>query len=336
MRITSLPSIQLLAVIVKRHQSNKIEHNTMFKNNLNQGQKRNLIIIECPTNLGLSPMPYAKEPGVRKLPEWFKKWGFHSAVNPDKTLRIEAPKYTTKIDHLTDVRNADSIIMYAITQSDVMANEVNGNSFLLILGGDCSVLIGSSIAFKKTGNFGLFYLDGHTDYIRPEQSHTYGAAGMDLAIVCGYGHPNLTNILNLNPYFEQQNVFCVGNRECDEEYERPIKDSQVMYIPLNQLREKSIKKTVAQFLYMIEKHNLDGFFIHFDVDVLNDTIMPAVDSRQNDGLSYLELKDILSPLIRSNKAFGMEITILDPDLDNSGSYTKNFIKNFSPIINKLK
>lgn len=32
----------------------------------------------------------------------------------------------------------------------------------------------------------------------------------------------------------------------------------------------------------------------------------------------------------------MEITILDPDLDPSGSYTRDFIKNVTPIINKLK
>lgn len=28
-------------------------------------QKRNLVIVECPTNLGVIKMPYAKEPGVK-------------------------------------------------------------------------------------------------------------------------------------------------------------------------------------------------------------------------------------------------------------------------------
>ena len=58
----------------------------MFPNNVNQRRRKDLIIIECPTNLGLSKMPYAKEPGVRKLPEWLNKWGFHSAITPKETI----------------------------------------------------------------------------------------------------------------------------------------------------------------------------------------------------------------------------------------------------------
>ncbi|NOU20017.1 MAG: arginase family protein [Bacteroidales bacterium] len=308
----------------------------MIQSNVNQGQRSNSVIIECPTNLGLSKKPYANEPGVKRLPMWLKKWGFHAAITPNKIISIEAPEYSANIDPETDVRNAGAIINYAIKQSEIIANKIHNDSFLIVLGGDCSVLVGTSIALRKMGRFGLFFLDGHTDYIKPEQSHTHGAAGMDLAIACGYGHPNLTNILNLCPYIEQQNVFCVGNREYDDDYEMPIKESQVTYIPLNELRKRSIKKTVIQFLNMIEKHKLDGFFIHFDVDVLDDTIMPAVDSRENDGLSYFELEEILTPLIGSNKAFGMEITILDPDLDPNGSYTRDFIKIVTPIINKLK
>ncbi len=297
---------------------------------------RELIVIECPTNLGLAKMPYAKEPGVKKLPDWLKSLGFHAAIDPHKILRIEAPEHTMAIDELTQVRNADNLISYAIRQADLVEKEINTNSFLLLLGGDCSLLIGTAMALKKKGRFGLFYLDGHTDYIKPEQSNTHGAAGMDLGIACGYGHPKLTNIHNLGPYVEEQHVFCIGNREYDAFYEKPIKESQVNYIPLYLLRERGIEKVLSQFLGMLIQNNLDGFFIHFDVDVLNDTIMPAVDSRQNDGLSYTELNEILVPLLNSNKAVGMEITILDPDLDPTGEYTRGFINQMVPIINNIQ
>ena len=83
---------------------------------------------------------------------------------------------------------------------------------------------------------------------------------------------------------------------------------------------------------MINEHHLDGYFIHFDADVLDEKIMPAVDSRQPDRLSYSELKAILSPLVNNPKAVGMEITILDPDLDPEGKYSRKFIKNITPVI----
>jgi len=299
-------------------------------------RKREIKIIELPTNLGLSKMPYAKEPGVRRLPEWLNKYGLHSGVEADKIITIEAPIYKSDIDPITDIRNANAIIQYAIKQSVVLENELSGGSFLLVLGGDCSILIGSALALNKKGRFGLFYLDGHTDYIKPEQSQTHGAAGMDLAIVCGYGHPNLTNIKDQEPYFQQQYVYCVGNREYDEVYEEPVLNSMVTYFTLNQLRKKGSKKVVSEFLAMINNNNLDGFFIHFDVDVLDDLVMPAVDSRQDDGLSYSELKEILVPLLTNYKAVGIEITILDPDLDINGRYTKDFIENFLAILKDSK
>jgi len=39
---------------------------------------------------------------------------------------------------------------------------------------------------------------------------------------------------------------------------------------------------------MVSENNLDGFWLHLDVDVLNDDIMPAVDSREKGGLFYDE------------------------------------------------
>ena len=59
----------------------------------------------------------------------------------------------------------------------------------------------------------------------------------------------------------------------------------------------------------------DGFWIHVDVDVLDSQIMPAVDSPQDDGLSYEELGTLLRPMVHSDRAVGMQVTIYDPARD---------------------
>ncbi|MCF1716204.1 hypothetical protein L0U88_16300 [Flavihumibacter sp. RY-1] len=64
--------------------------------------------------------------------------------------------------------------------------------------------------------------------------------------------------------------------------------------------------------------------------------MPAVDSRTPDGLWYSELSELLEPLLISDKATGLQITILDPDLDPSGYYTKEFVKRICETINSVK
>ena len=289
-------------------------------------------ILEFPTNLGLKKTDFDIEPGVKKLPDWLKKHGFHKKINPEHIVRIEPPEYTMNLDVESGVRNADKIIEYAIQQSKVLFDKLDKNTFQLIIGGDCSILIGNAIALKQKGKYGLFFLDGHTDFMLPELSQTGGAAGMDLAIVTGYGHDKLTNIYNQKPYFEEKNVFCVGNREYDPAYVRPILESDIQYFDLKKLRSNGLTKTANQFLEFIQEGNLDGFFIHLDVDVLNDKIMPAVDSREIDGLTYKELKELLTPLLLSKKAVGIEITILDPNLDPDGKYTVEFINNFVEIL----
>jgi arginase len=64
---------------------------------------------------------------------------------------------------------------------------------------------------------------------------------------------------------------------------------------------------------------VDGFWIHCDVDVLDSTVMPAVDASQPDGLSYAELRELIRPLLDSDLAAGMQVTIYDPDRDPDGS-----------------
>ena len=289
-------------------------------------------ILEFPSNLGLKQTGYAPEPGVKNLPDWLKKFGFHKEIRPEKMLRLEPPDYAMDLDKESGVRNAEKIINYAIQQSEMLLEQLNGGNFQIIIGGDCSILIGNSIALKKKGAYGLFFLDGHTDFMWPELSQTGGAAGMDLAIVTGNGHEKLADIQNCKPYFKEENVFCAGNREYNKYYVQPILDSKINYYDLMSLRANGLEKTANEFLRLIDEKSLDGFFIHFDVDVLNDDLMPAVDSRAKDGLSYEELLELLKPLISSRKAVGIQITILDPDLDKDGKYTMEFIKNLIRII----
>ncbi|GAB0157951.1 arginase family protein [Chryseobacterium sp. Alg-005] len=295
--------------------------------------KKDISIFEFPFNLGLTKKEHEIEPGVRKLPEWLRKFGLHQEINPKNTFRLESPEYAMDFDKEIGVKNPYAIIEYAQKQSELILKNYNKDIFHLMLGGDCSILIGSALALKKLGNFGLFYLDGHTDYIPPKLSPSGGVAGMDLAIVSGLGHEKLTNINLLKPYFSEENIFCVGNAETDdEEYVKQIMNSGIHYFDLYSLRKNGFRKTSEDFLKMIEEKNLDGFFIHFDVDVLKDEIMPAVDSRMEDGIDYADLQNILKPLIEHKKCFGMEITILDPDYDPDGKFTQPFVNNLIQLL----
>lgn len=293
-----------------------------------------ICIIEFPSNLGLKEPHPGKEPGVKHLPDWLRKHNLYTALNPETVLRLDAPAYSNQKDVETGILNTSSLIDYAIHQSQLITKVLQEDKFPFILGGDCSILLGSAIALKQIGNYGLFYLDGHTDFMDVSLSETGGVGGMAASIVTGNGHRKLTNILNLAPYIKEENLWCVGNREYDDEYENEIRQSKATYISLEILRKKGIRECAVSFLSEIESKNLDGFWLHIDVDVLNDLVMPCVDSRTPDGLTYDEFNELTFILFKSNKLAGLEITILDSDLDKTGEYATAFVDNITSAFNK--
>lgn len=291
--------------------------------------KLKITIIEAPSNLGLIEPKPGHEPGVKKLPKWLEKYGLYRNLLPDKILLVEPPAYSMYYADASGVRNADAIAQYSKKLARIVSKELRKNHFPIVIGGDCSILIGCALALKLVGNFGLFFIDGHTDFVLPQSSFTKGAAGMDLAIVTGYGHVKLSNLYEKQPYVTKENVLAFGNKEFEKELVRCIETSGIEYFDINRIRKIGIDTIVNNYLSKMKANRIDGIWIHLDVDVLDDVVMPCVDSPTPGGLRYDELKNTLKTLLRSKLIRGINLTILDPDLDPRGIYTKRFVDEFS-------
>lgn len=295
-----------------------------------------MILIEAPSNLGLIEPRPGEEPGVRFFPQTMEKEGFARKAGIHEKITVRAPSYSMFIDGESKVRNAPKIVDYSKRLADVLDEHIKKRNVPVIIGGDCSILIGAALSLKRNGDYGLLFLDGHTDYVLPEQSGTAGAAGMDLAIVTGNGHNKLTDIEHRKPYIREQNVFCLGNRELSADwYVNAIAESNIHYYDLYALRSTGFLPVTQLFLDLVASKNLDGFWIHLDVDVLNNEIMPCVDSPQEDGLSYEELAEILDILTRSVYFVGIDITIFDSTLDAGGLHGKMLAEQLANIFKNI-
>ncbi len=291
-------------------------------------------IISFNSNLGLIEPAPGMEPGVKKLPEWLRKFGFFDLVDHQEEIRLDPPPYSMFLDPVSDMRNTDAIADYAKQQVPIIEDVISRKNFALVLGGDCSIIIGNALALKQLGDYRLFFIDGHTDFMWPSLSSTHGVAGMDLAIVTGNGHEKLSNIYQLGPYFKEQNVWCVGNREYDINYVAAIENTAIHYYDLKTLRQSGISDCISSFLASLASEPTDGFWIHLDVDVLDPSVMPAVDSPDPGGLTYPELNIMLESLLSHPLCAGLEITILDPDRDPGGNIVQEFIRQTGTTIQK--
>ena len=159
---------------------------------------------------------------------------------------------------------------------------------------------------------------------------------MDLALVTGRGPTQLTNLEGRGPYVRPEHAWSVGNRDEDAAYVSAISASTIHYVDLGAVRRQGPQACATAFLRHVKAANLDGFWIHLDVDVLDSVLMPAVDSPQPGGLTYTELVALLAPLLASPRAVGLNLTILDPSLDPTGTITRALIEGIRPLLAVLK
>lgn len=281
-------------------------------------------IIDAPSILGLRPT------GVEHLPEALKAAGLMSELRAEYGGRVSPLSYSSERDKLTLLLNPDSIRAFSLQLADAVTYVLHKKRFPLVLGGDCSILIGSLLALRRLGTYGLFFIDGHADFYQPQASPTGEVADMDLAIVSGRGPNVLTNINGLKPLVRDQDIIVFGYRDAEQAASygsQDVRDTKMHVFDLPYVRKiGTITAVASQAVEMMVDGELDGFWIHLDADVLDDSIMPAVDYRLGGGgLNFSELSELLKTIVTSDRAVGMDITIFNPRLDLNGSITRRFV-----------
>ncbi|MFB4279017.1 arginase family protein [Nonomuraea sp. MTCD27] len=272
---------------------------------------RVLTVLDAPSNLGLRPPAPGTIPGCYKAPWALRNAGLVGRLGATDAGALVPPRYVTTWKPGDGVRNGPAIAAYARALADRVSVIRRDGGFPILLGGDCSIVLGPALALREEGRYGLAYLDAHADFRHLGNSpHVGAAAGEDLALVTGRGDDYLTDIGGLRPYVRDEDVIVLGVR--DEEDLRDIADSGLAYVPGNDIPLDRAREVLV-------RDELDGFWIHVDADVLDPSVLSAVDSPTPGGLDAGRLTGLLRGLAGLPGAAGLEVTILDPDLDPNGT-----------------
>jgi arginase len=280
-------------------------------------------IIDAPSILGLKPT------GVEDLPEALKAAGFQTGLNAEYAGRVEPLPYNPQRDPKTLILNPDALRTFSLRLARAVADVLRQGKFPVVLGGDCSNIIGIALALRRTGRYGLFFVDGHADFYRPEAEPTGEVASMDLAIITGRGPDIVTDIDGLKPLIRDEDVVAFGFRDAEQQREYGSQDIQATGIhtfDLDKVRALGVRAAAEQAVRELQRSSLDGLWLHLDVDVLDDEIMPAVDYHLVGGLQWDELSKLLKTIIASEEAVGMNIGIFNPRLDKDGSIARQLVK----------
>lgn len=282
---------------------------------------REIVILHAPSPLGLKPPAPGRVPGVRLMPEALARAGLHRRLGVAHAATVTPPPYDAAIDARLGVRNAHAIADYSVALADAIDSALDGRRFVLLLGGDCSILIGAALALRRRGRFGMVYVDAHSDCQTPEISMTGGVAGMPLAIATGRAVEPLADLEGLKSYVRDEDVVLVGVRDLFdvESGDAPhVRDTGIRVHDLERVRRRGPARLGAALAREMEEAGVDGFWVHLDADVLDERVMPAVDSPEPGGMSAEELSALLAPILASPLAAGLQVTIYDPERDTDG------------------
>ena len=218
------------------------------------------------------------------------------------------------------VRNQDGLIEHASRLADRLGQLLDAGTTPLVLGGDCSLLVGAGLALARRGRHGLVHVDGHTDFRHPGNSDVcLSVAGEDPAAAVGRHWPALTDLDGLSPYIDPKHAVHLGCRD-DDQHLAEAREQLGAVISAEQVRHDGVRAAVHTVQSVVGFPTLQGYWLHLDVDVLDPTHLPAVDSPDLGGLHPDELTELLAALAPG--ASGAQVTVFDPDLDPDGRYAR--------------
>jgi arginase len=280
---------------------------------------RDVTIIEAPSVLGLRPT------GVEELPEALLGAGLAGGLGAVRAGRVEPPAYDPERDPDAGVLNPDGIAGYSVALADAVGGALDDGRFPVVLGGDCSVLLGNLLALRRRDRHGLLFLDGHTDFYQPSAEPAGEVASMELALATGRGPRVLADLEGRGPLVRDEDVVALGFRDAGESATYGVQPlpSALHAMELDTVRALGAAESAQRAVGLLTGDGASaGYWIHLDVDVLDDAVMPAVDYRLPGGLSWQELETVLRTALSGDGAVGLDVAIFNPRLDPDGSIAR--------------
>ena len=284
-------------------------------------------VITAPSNLGLRPLRLDHEPGTWRAPAALIAAGLLEALAGPPVTQLPRPVYSPEPQAGTRIRNGRTMRDFNLALAAAVRDVRRRGEFVLVIGGDCSILLGALAGARAEGPVSLIHIDGHSDFRHPgnyDVDRNLGAAaGMDLALATGRGEPLATEWPGVDgPLVADADAIQVGERESrDPDFAWPdVRHTAIDTIDVFEALAIGPEGVAARIATVLAAKPDQGFWMHLDVDVLDEAVMPAVDSPGSPGIPPDDLVEIMRPLVADERCRGMTVTVFDPDLDPHGRY----------------
>jgi arginase len=278
------------------------------------------VLLGAPSAIGIRPYDHG---GARRLdlaPDALRNEDLARSLRardqgdvrpPGRYLDLERPEGRC--------RNEDDVAAYSRELADAIAKVSGEGQFVILLGGDCSILLGALLGLRRSRGepLGLVYIDAHADFATLGESPSGSACSMNLALATGRAaEERLAHLSHDGPLVRGEHVVHIARRDDDEPAYgwKALVSNGILDLSRATIANAGIAGTADAALGRVRGLEA-GFWTAFDVDVLDPTLMPAVDSPIPGGLDLDQAAGLLGCLLHHPRALGLQVSIYDPTLD---------------------
>ncbi len=282
------------------------------------GTGKSVSILGVPLSFGQSMAGVDLGPGairVAGLAHRIEKLGYQ--VEDLDDLPLERPRSLPtvgeKVKYLREIHEA----------CEQLASEVekisDADKLPITIGGDHSIAIGSLAGVvksfrKRNERLGLVYFDAHADMNTPDTSPSGNIHGMPLAVLLGYGAPELVNVAGFAPKFDPRLCAHVGARDIDPGEREMVRRLGMRFFTMREIDERGLAVCMDDAI-KIAGQGSGGYAVTFDVDVLDPGDAPGSGTLVRGGLSYREAHLAMEKIAEDGRLRSLEVVEINTALD---------------------
>jgi len=214
--------------------------------------------------------------------------------------------------HLAEVVEWNKAVHEAMYQS------LAAGHLPILLGGDHCLGIGSISAVARhcraSGKkLRVLWLDAHTDFNTNALTPTGNVHGMPVAVLCGHGPAELTGIGGATPAMSPSAIRQIGIRSVDEGEKRFVRQEGLEVFDMRYIDEMGMRHTMEKALAGMDANT--HLHVSFDVDFLDPSIAPGVDTAIKGGPTYREAQLCMEMIADTGLLGSLDVMELNPALD---------------------
>jgi arginase len=218
-----------------------------------------------------------------------------------------------KLKYLREIQAACELL------TEKVEGILNAGELPVTLGGDHSIAVGSISGFasycrKHNQNPGLIWFDAHADMNTPETSPSGNIHGMPLAVVLGYGAPELTNIGGFSPKLDPTLCVHVGARDIDRGERELVSKLGIRFVTMREIDERGMSACMDEAIKIASRAS-GGYAVTFDVDVLDPGDAPGSGTLVRGGLTYREAHLAMEKIAEAGGMRSLEVVEINTALD---------------------